>query len=65
MDLIVNLYEEMKEAKLKDSKIRIIRPLAPMNHLVLNYIKETFNDFWASEASVALHKDNPSIFIAL
>lgn len=63
MDYIVNLYEiDFEDC---DSKYKVVRALSPNSDKIIEFIKENFNDGWASEVKAALYKNNPTCFIAI
>jgi len=45
--------------------IIIRKPIGPENQLIIDWVRDTFNAGWASEAAVALHTHPVSCFIAL
>ena len=65
-DLLVRLYDlPASGAEAPAEGISIRRPLAPEMHAVLDWIGVHFAKGWVAEASVALHQQPPTIFIAL
>lgn len=68
-DMLVKLYNIAENhtniTKLSDNGIEIKRALSPDKHLILDYIKNTFGDGWASECDVAFSNKPISCFIAV
>jgi GNAT superfamily N-acetyltransferase len=68
-DMLVKLYELPDNTALvkalEEKGIRIIRALAPNKIKVVNYVKETFGDGWASECDVAFSNKPVSCIIAV
>lgn len=67
-DMIVNLYDldlNLDFSYLDKENIKIVRPLSPDIHLVLEFIEKHFNKGWSSETLVALTKTYPTCFIAV
>jgi len=63
MDMIVNLYELDKQ--IEENGFEVRRILSPNIHLLQKFIVENFDEGWASEASAACYKSNPTCFIAV
>lgn len=67
-DMLVKLYNlEMDWSFVKEQKskgIIIRKPIGPEKHIVLNWIKTQFNEFWKSEANAAYNNNPRTIFIA-
>lgn len=66
-DMLVNLYnlpETYSAEWLKEKGVHVARALTPDKHKIENFVREKFNESWASEAAVALSKVNPTIFVA-
>ncbi len=68
-DMLVKLYELPQAApvmsKLAESGIEIRRPIAPEKHVVVQWVREHFNEGWASETEVAFTNQPVSCFIAI
>ncbi len=66
-DLLVRLYDlpAFDAEPLAAAGVTIRRPLAPELHIVLDWIGAHFAKGWVAEASVALHQQPPTIFIAV
>lgn len=67
-DMIVKLLDLEKSysfPELEAKGIKIIRPLSPDKHIVLDFIKTHFAEAWASETDVAFSKAFPTCFIAV
>ncbi|MFK7691764.1 GNAT family N-acetyltransferase [Paenibacillus sp. HJGM_3] len=68
-DMLVKLYELPPLApvveKLAEAGIVIRRPIAPEKHVVVEWVREHFNDAWASETEVAFANQPASCFIAI
>lgn len=68
-DMLVKLYNlidnDINIKELKDNGIEIKRALSPNKHQVIDYIKNTFGDGWASECDVAFSNKPISCFIAV
>ncbi len=62
-DLLVDLHQI--DLSNKSSKAIIKRVLSPDSDLVVDFITNTFNPSWASEAKAALYKPNPTCFVAV
>ncbi len=65
-DLLVRLYDlpMLDTEALVAAGITIRRPLAPELQVVLDWIGTHFAKGWVAEASVALHQQPPTMFIA-
>ncbi len=67
-DMLVRLYELDLEtplrSMLKSDDIEIRKPISPENHLVIEWVKTTFNKGWASETTAALYTRPVSCYIA-
>lgn len=67
-DMLVKLYslpEVYSTESLQEQGIHIVRALTPDRHRIEQFVRDHFSDAWVSEASVALSKVNPTIFIAV
>ncbi|HHW71257.1 MAG TPA: GNAT family N-acetyltransferase [Clostridiales bacterium] len=68
-DMLVKLYElddnKANIEELERQGIYIKRVLAPDKFRVVEYVKNTFGDSWASECDVAISRDPISCFIAV
>lgn len=68
-DMLVKLYELPQAApimnKLAEAGIEIRRPIAPEKHLVVQWVREHFNEGWASETEVAFSNNPVSCCIAI
>ena len=66
-DLLVRLYDlpAFDTGPLVNAGVTIRRPLAPELHIVLDWTGAHFAKGWVAEASVALHQQPPTIFIAV
>lgn len=68
-DMLVKLYELPQAApvldKLATAGIDIRRPIAPEKHVVVQWVREHFNEGWASETEVAFTNHPVSCFIAI
>lgn len=62
---LLNLEEHYDFPELLEHGVKIVRPLAPDNHLVLEFIKTHFAESWASEVAVALNQPFPTYFVAI
>lgn len=45
--------------------ITIRKPIGPEHHIMIDWVRDTFNVGWASEVTVALHNHPVSCFIAI
>lgn len=68
-DMLVKLYNIVENnviiTDLKDKGIEIKRALSPDKHHILEYIKKTYGDGWASECDVSFSNKPISCFIAV
>jgi GNAT superfamily N-acetyltransferase len=68
-DMLVKLYEIPDDwsflAQQAALGITIRKPLGPENHLVVAWVREKFEEAWASEVDAALSNRPVSCFIAL
>ncbi|MFU0800406.1 MAG: GNAT family N-acetyltransferase [Xylanivirga thermophila] len=68
-DMLVKLYDLPDNSenikKLEEQGIYIKRALAPDKFKVVEYVRETFGDGWASECDVAFSNSPISCFIAV
>lgn len=68
-DMLVKLYELPVAApimnKLADAGVEIRRPIAPEKHVVVQWVREHFNESWASETEVAFSNNPVSCYIAI
>jgi predicted GNAT family acetyltransferase len=68
-DMLVNLYQIKDEIpnikELENSGVVIKRALAPDKHKIIEYVRNTFDDWWASECDVAFSNKPISCFIAV
>jgi len=68
-DMLVKLYDLEEQIgtvkELKSKGIYIKRVLAPDRHKVIAYVKETFDENWASECECAFSNQPVSCFIAV
>lgn len=67
--MLVKLYDlpplEPALAKPRKTGIDIRRSITPEKHIVIEWIKTHFSDFWASEADAAYARDPVSCFVAV
>jgi GNAT superfamily N-acetyltransferase len=68
-DMLVKLYTlpplEPEIAAMQAQGIIVRRGLPPEKHLVLEWVKAQFSDYWESECDVAFSRQPPSIWIAI
>ncbi len=68
-DMLVRLYDlpdsQPIMAKMGEQGITIRRAIAPEKHIVLDWVKEFFNEAWASEADVAMSHHPSTCIIAV
>ncbi|MBP1992690.1 GNAT family N-acetyltransferase [Paenibacillus eucommiae] len=68
-DMLVKLYELPASGplvqKLSESGIEIRRALAPEKHVVVEWVRQMFNEGWASECEVAFSRLPVSCYIAV
>ncbi|UDF32187.1 UNVERIFIED_ORG: GNAT family N-acetyltransferase (plasmid) [Roseateles sp. XES5] len=68
MDYLVNLSllrpDPALDARMAQAGVTIRRPLAPEAKHVTEWVENTFETGWASEAAVALTRQPPTCFIA-
>ncbi len=68
-DMLVKLYELPNHNKLIDELenqgILIRKVLPPEKHIVVNWVKDNFNQSWASECDVAISNKPVSCYIAV
>ena len=69
MDMLVSLYNlpDSREAssRLAAGGVSIRRALPPEKHKVLDWVRNTFSEAWASEADVAFGQRPVSCFLAI
>jgi ribosomal protein S18 acetylase RimI-like enzyme len=69
MDLLVRLYaldpKSDLDARLIKAGVTIRRALPPEFGLVTSWVREKFDDRWASETTVAFTRQPPSCFLAV
>ena len=68
MDLLVNLYSRRMDALAArvagvDATIRVALP--PELHIVQNWVREHFSDYWVSELTVAMAHQPPGCLVAI
>lgn len=67
-DMLVKLYElpdlALALERTTAAGVTIRRGLAPEKHIVVEWVRETFGDKWASETDVAFARQPVSCFIA-
>lgn len=68
MDYLVNLSrlspDAALDARMAEAGVTIRRALAPEARLVADWVADTFGNGWASETSIALTRQPPTVFIA-
>jgi GNAT superfamily N-acetyltransferase len=68
-DMLVKLYTlpplEAEVAAMAAQGIQIRRGLVPEKHLVLEWVRDAFSDYWVSECDVAFSRQPPSIWLAV
>lgn len=68
-DMLVNLYQINDEIpnikELENSGVVIKRALAPDKHKIIEYVRNTFDEGWASECDVAFSNKPISCFITV
>lgn len=68
-DMLVKLYAlpplEPEIAALADQGIALRRAIAPEKHLVVEWVREHFSEYWQSECEVAFTRQPPSIYLAI
>jgi ribosomal protein S18 acetylase RimI-like enzyme len=68
-DMLVKLYELPPLQPALDSQIEqgitIRRALVTEQHLIVNWVKTNFDDYWESETAGAISRQPPSCFIAV
>ena len=68
-DMLVKLYELPDDWGFlhaqKDQGIIIRKPIGPEKYLIVQWIKDHFNDYWASEAEVAIFNSPRTCFVAI
>jgi GNAT superfamily N-acetyltransferase len=68
-DMLVKLYDLPDDwsflAGQAEQGITIRKPIGPEKHLVLQWIKNNFNECWASEAEVAMFNSPRTLFVAI
>jgi len=69
MDMLVRLYDlpDSRKAsnRLAAAGVSIRRALPPEKHKVLQWVRSTFSDAWASEADVAFARQPVACFVAI
>lgn len=65
-DMLVKLYElpEIGPSNLSPSGILLRKPVAAEKSLVVEWIQENFNRFWANETDVAFSRSPVSCYVA-
>lgn len=63
-DMLVPLYKLPEKVPYQNGDIVIRRAIAPEKHVVINWVKEHFNQRWADECEVAFSRQPVSCFIA-
>lgn len=63
-DMLVKLYDLPPLAPPRDPDVTVRRALAPEQHLVLDWVRRVFSDFWVSECTVAYTRTPPAVFVA-
>lgn len=68
-DMLVKLYEIPDDldflAEQAALGITIRKPFGPEKHIIIDWVREIFEDAWASEVDVALSNQPVSCFVAL
>jgi GNAT superfamily N-acetyltransferase len=68
-DMLVKLYELEDDwsfiTEQKKQGITIRKPIGTEKHFIVNWVKEHFHDYWASEADIAVANTPMSCFIAV
>lgn len=68
-DMLVKLYELEDDwsfiAEQKKQGIIIRKPIGTEKHFIVNWVREYFHDYWASEADIAIANTPTSCFIAI
>jgi len=68
-DMLVKLYElpDITELnnKMIENGIDVRRAIAPEKHIIVEWVRTTFNPFWASECEVAFSNHPVSCYIAV
>ena len=68
-DMLVKLYDLENNwdfvARQEALDVTIRKPIGPENMLIVEWVRETFNEGWASEVDVALHNHPVSCYIAV
>ncbi len=68
-DMLVKLYEVQEDNELinelKEEGIEIRNAIAPEKHIVVDWVRKKFSDFWASETEVAFANQPVSCVIAI
>lgn len=68
-DMLVKLYEIPDDwsflQSLQEKGITIRKPFGPEKHVVVNWVRETFGNGWASETEMALANRPISCFVAI
>jgi len=69
MDMLVKLYDlpasHEAMSRLAAAGVSVRRALAPEKHKVLDWVRSTFSEAWASEADVAFARQPVSCFVAI
>ena len=65
-DMLVKLYDlpELDLSRQEAQGITVRRAIAPEKHIVVGWVREHFNDHWASEAEVAFTNTHITCYIA-
>lgn len=68
-DMLVKLYELPSYTELitelKEKNIIIRKPLPPEKHIVVDWVKDNFDNKWASECEVSFNNKPISCFVAI
>jgi predicted N-acetyltransferase YhbS len=67
MDLLVNLYSSRLEAlgaRARDVKAVIRTALPPEQHIIRDWVREHFSEYWVSEVTAAMAHQPPGCLIA-
>ena len=68
-DMLVKLYDLQDDWSFlnaqKQQGITIRKPIGPEKHLVLEWVRANFSDYWASEAEVAMFNSPRTCFVAI
>ena len=68
-DMLVKLYELKDDWRFSAAQerlgITIRKPIGPEKHLVIDWVRETFSEAWASETDIAISNQPRSCFVAV